>query len=138
MNFLIALLHPRDAVVRRVFQVFLVQLAASVELAQLQFHVDVLAEQLLLGAFPDGGAQDFAGLANVQLAQLKLGEHQPNEGEGELLVGHNVQTRLPHLPALVHVLHVQLLIDRVVRPQPNVTTPKAFFLQFFGRNVRRN
>lgn len=40
-----------------------------------------------------------------------------------------LEARLPDLSRLLRVLHVELLVDGVVDPQPDVATPEALLLK---------
>ena len=133
----------------------LVENAASVELAQLDLEIDVAPEQLVFRTLADGRAlnqthnvirhqcrhaslltshfslsthQDLARARQVLLSHFEVREHDPDLGEGEALVRHQIQTRLVHLARAIRVARLQLLKDGVVDPQVDVATPVPLLL----------
>mmetsp|Transcript_12152 Transcript_12152/g.47089 ORF Transcript_12152/g.47089 Transcript_12152/m.47089 type:complete len:478 (+) Transcript_12152:651-2084(+) len=125
---------PDVHVVGAKLQVLCVQQSDALHLPQASFQVNVLLEQLRLGADSQRSAQEAAGLANVALADLKVSGHHPHLGKRELLVGHQLEARRVHLASPSHVRSPQLLEHRVAEPEVDVTPPVALLLH--GRDCR--
>ena len=82
----------------------LVQHATAIKLAQSQFELDVVFEQLLLGAHADRGAHDLARAVEIELADLELGKEGPDLGKSELLVRNELETGFEDLAYAAQVL----------------------------------
>ncbi|KAH9809502.1 hypothetical protein Tdes44962_MAKER06109, partial [Teratosphaeria destructans] len=68
------------------FDPFFVEGAAAHEFEESRLHVDVGAEELVLGTHADGQAHCLSCLGEVLLSEVEVGFEDPDFGEGELFM----------------------------------------------------
>mmetsp|Transcript_24495 Transcript_24495/g.53515 ORF Transcript_24495/g.53515 Transcript_24495/m.53515 type:complete len:540 (+) Transcript_24495:1130-2749(+) len=117
------------AVGRVPLQVLLVQLAAPVNVAELQLQLDIRLKGLVLGHYTNGSAQDLARRLQPLLSYLQLSSQHPDLGEGEGLVRDELEAGAVDLTRPVRLPRVQLLKQGVLDPQVDVPLPVPLFMR---------
>mmetsp|Transcript_17897 Transcript_17897/g.48165 ORF Transcript_17897/g.48165 Transcript_17897/m.48165 type:complete len:237 (-) Transcript_17897:118-828(-) len=117
--------RPRD--------VLLVERAAPVDLAQLEFELDVGFEDFILGRTPNGCPKDLASCLELAPAELKVRRVHPHLGEGEAGMRDDAPAIGEHCAGGCVVLGDKLLEDGVLDPQEDVAPPQALLRDW--RNV---